>query len=358
MKKNRFSSIASAALVIAAVLSLGVTGSAFAGGSSQKKTLTIYTWAEMFPQDILDGFEKESGYRINYVNFDYDETMLTKLEQSKGAGYDLVIADDYIIQTAIEKGLAQKLDKSKIPNYSNINPIYQKQFYDPTDEYTIPYGAGVQTIVYDPRKVSIDITGYADLWNSALLNNIGIIGNFRVINGMALKVLGKSYNTENLADIQAAGDLLQNLAPNIRLIKDDQLEEDLLSGEVAAAVMYTSQVTMAMMQDPGLKVVFPKEGIGFGIMAGFIPSKASNPDAAQAFLNYIMDPQRGAECFEFLGYYSTYSASDSLVSPEYRAFLTLPPNFNTNMEMIQNISDTAEEAHSRIWTEFKAAAGR
>jgi len=355
-KKGVFSTVRFAMLV-AAILIIGVSGNLFAGGSRQK-TLTLYTWEGMFPQDILDGFEKETGYRINYANFDYDETMLTMLERSRGRNYDLVIADDYIIETVIEKGLAQKLDKTKLLNYRNINPIYQRQFYDPTDEYTVPYGAGVQTIVYDPGKVDLNITGYADLWDSSLRDRVGIIGNWRVINGMALKVLGKSYNTEVIADIRAAGDRLLALAPNIRLIKDDQLEEDLLSGEITAAVMYTSQVTMAKMENPDLQVVFPREGIGFGIMAGFIPSRASNPDAAHAFLNYIMDAQVGAECFEYLGYYSTYSASDRYISPEFKEFLTLPQGFNMNMEMIQNVSAEAEEEHSRVWTAFRAAAGR
>jgi len=342
--------------VMAVVFFLAVTG--ILTGCSKQKTFTLYTWAEMFPQEILDGFEKESGYRINYNNFDYGEVMLTKLESTKGGGYDLVIVDDYIIETIIEKGLAQKLDKSKLSNFRNINSIYQGQFYDPRDEYTVPYGAGVQTIVYDPRYINETITGYEDLWNPLYRNKIGIIGNFRVINGMALKVLGKSYNTNNLADIRAAGDKLVELAPNIRLIKDDGLHNDLLSGEVSIAVMYTSQVTMAMLENPDLKVVFPKEGIGFGIMAGFIPSKAPSSDAAHAFLNYIMDPRRGAESFEYLGYYSTYSASDSYISAEFKPFLTLPAGFNLDMEMIQNISAEAEEEHSLVWTKFKAASGR
>jgi spermidine/putrescine-binding protein len=159
-----------------------------------------------------------AGVKKQKENFDYDETMLTKLETAKGGGYDLIIADDYIIETVIAKGLAQKLDKSRLSNYRNINPIYQKQFYDPADEYTVPYGAGVQTIVYDPR--------------------------------------------------------------------------------------------------------------------------------------------RGADCFEYLGYYSTYAASDSRISAEYRQFLTLPEGFNVNMEMIGNVSPEAEEVHNLIWTAFKTAAGR
>jgi spermidine/putrescine-binding protein len=333
----------------------------FAGGSKDKqakKEFTLYTWAEMFPQEVLDGFEKETGIRINYVNFDDDETMLTKLETARGGDYDLVIADDYIIETTIEKGLAQKLDKSKLKNYSGINPAYQKQFYDPRDEYTVPYGAGVQTIVYDPSVVKVKISGYADLWDPSLRNSVGTIANYRVINGLALKVLGKSYNTNSIADIQAAGARLTALAPNIRLIRDDNLEDELLSGEISAAVMYTSQVTMAKMENPDLEVVFPKEGIGFGIMAGFIPSKAPNAEAAYAFLNYIMDAKRGAECFEYLGYYSTWSSSDPYISAEFKEFLTLPAGFNVDMEMIGNIDAEADEEHTKVWTAFKAAAGQ
>ena len=328
------------------------------GCGNNKKQLTIYTWDEMFPPEVISGFEKKAGLRVNYVNFDTDETMLLRLQSAKGSGYDLIIADDYIIERVIEEGLAQKIDKSKLSNYQNINPIYQRQFYDKNDEYTVPYGAGVQTIVYDPLSVNINISGYADIWDPSLANSIGIIGNFRVINGMALKVLGQSYNTNNLDFIRAAGSLLQSLAPNIRLISDDNLQDELISGEISVGVMYTSQVTQAMLANPEFKVVFPKEGIGFGIMGAFIPSKAPNADAAHAFLDYILDAEIGAQCFEYLGYYSTNFAADRYIDPEFKEFLTLPAGFNVDMEMIGNISPEAEELHDRIWTEFKAAAGQ
>ncbi|MDR0315863.1 MAG: spermidine/putrescine ABC transporter substrate-binding protein [Treponema sp.] len=327
-------------------------------GCSKKPLLTIYTWDEMFPPEVLESFSKETGIRINYVNFDTNETMLARLQAANRGGYDLVIADDYIIETVIAEGLAQKLDKSKIANFRNINGIYQNQFYDPANEYTVPYGAGVQTIVYDPRQVTHEIRGYSDLWHPSLAGQVGIIENFRVINGMALKVLGESYNTNDLSKIRAAGDLLRSLAPNIRLIRDDNLHDELLSGEVAAAVMYTSEVTMAKMENPDLEVVFPLEGIGFGIMAAFIPNKAPNPDAAHAFLNYILDAENGARCFEYLGYYSTNAASDPLIAPEFLEFLTLPEGFNVDMEMIGNVSPEAEEIHSLVWTMFKMATGQ
>lgn len=319
-------------------------------------TMNLYTWQGMFPQEVLDGFTSETGIAINYANFDTDENMLARLEAANGGDYDLVIADDYIIQTVIAEGLAQKLDAGKIPNLGNVNPVYQGQFYDPADEYTVPYGAGVQTIVYNPALVEKEITGYADLWDESLRDNLAVVGNYRVVNGMALKVMGESYNTEDVAVIEAAGARMLELAPNIRLIKNDNLQDDLLSGEVGAAVMYTSQVTMAMLSDPSLKVVYPTEGIGFGIMGCFVPSQAPNADAAHAFLDYILRPEVGAACFEYMGYYCTNQAADSLINPDYQPFLILPEGIGET-EMIQPIAAAAEETHDRVWTEFRTACG-
>ncbi len=347
--------------ILALVLSALLLVTAFAGcsGSSQEKgELVLFTWEGMFPQEVLDGFTEETGIEVTYANFDYDETMLAKLETAKGGEYDLVIADDYIIETVIAEGLAQKLDTSKLENYGSINPVYQGQFFDPQNEYTVPYGAGVQTIVYDPNLVDVEINGYADLWDPSLAGNVGIIDNFRVVNGMALKVLGESYNTEDTATIESAGEKLQELAPNIRLIKDQNTQDDLLSGEVGAAVLYTSQVTLAKMANPDLKVVFPEEGVGFGIMAQFIPSNAPHADNAYKFIDYILRPEISAQCFEYIGYYCTNKDAEEHISEEYRDFLTLPEDIDTNsMEMIENISADAIEVHQRVWTEFKSACG-
>jgi spermidine/putrescine-binding protein len=355
MTKKRFLLSALALLALCFVFT-GARRDVGHGAGPDSRRLTIYTWEEMFPQEILDGFEEATGLWINYVNFDLNETMLTRLRTANGGDYDLVIADDYIIEAALAEGLLQKLDKSKLPNYDNINPVYRRPFYDPADEYTVPYGAGVQTIVYDPARVSRAIGGYGDLWDPGFRGSLGVTANPRVINGMALKLMGKSYNETDTRIIAEAGRLMLELAPNIRLIRDDFLDEDLLSGEVSAAVMYTDQATRAMTTDPGLKMVYPGEGIGYGLMGAFIPVRAPNAEGALAFLNYILDPVRGARCFEHLGYYCTFAASEPLIDPALRPFLTLPEGFS-EAETIRVISQEAEEEHERIWTAFKQATG-
>ena len=353
------------ALALAGSLALlsgcGQAASSSEGASSAASgdtLLNLYTWEGMFPQEVLDGFTAETGIQINYSSFDTDETMLAKLEAAKGSDYDLVIADDYIVETAISEGLVAKLDKTKLSNLGNVNPIYQGQFFDPEDAYTVPYGAGVQTIVYDPALVEKPITCYADLWDESLKDNLAVIGNYRVVDGMALKVLGESYNTADPAVLEQAKAKLLELAPNIRLIKDANTQDDLLSGEVGAAVMYTSQVTTACLANPDLQVVYPTEGVGFGIMAQFIPSNAPHSDAAHAFIDYILRPEVAKSCFEWMGYYCTNKAADSLIDPAYQSFLTLPEDFDGKTEMIQNVSAETEEIHAQMWTEFKAACGQ
>ena len=228
------------------------------------------------------------------------------------------------------------------------------QFYDPQNEYTVPYGAGIPLIVYDPGLTDVKITGYEDLWDPALENNVALTANYRVIDGITLKTMGESFNTEDLDAIRAAGEKLLTLAPNIRVINDNNTQDYLISGEVAAAFLYTSQVSAALQARPDLEVVYPKEGLGFGIMAGFVPSKAPNTDAAYAFLDYINEPENAAKCYEYIGYYCTNKAAEEYISDDMKKMIVLPEDAAEG-EIVQNISQEAEDLHAEIWNQFKNA---
>ena len=335
-------------MLCAALTAAMVTGVSVS--AKDKDELVLYTWDGMVPQEVLDDFEKETGTKVVYSNFDTDETMLEKLSQAKGGDYDVVIADDYIIESAVKEGLVQKLDKDAITNWGNINPLFQGQFYDPDDEYTVPYGAGIPLIVYDPDQVDIDIKGYKDLWDPSLEDSVAIIGAYRVICGITQLSMGESMNEDDVDVISRTGEKLQKLAPNIRLIQDDNTQNALLNGEASVAFLYTSQVTQALKDNPDLKVVYPEEGLGFGILGTFIPSEAPNAEAANEFINYLLQPEVTAKCINSVGYYNTNKAADDLVDEN----LVVPDDV-TKGESIENVSQEAEQEYNKIWTEFKAA---
>lgn len=332
---------------------LAVSASMTGCGKKETEQMVLYTWQGMFPQEVLDGFTEKTGVEIVFSNFDTDETMLEKLSQAKGGDYDVIIADDYIIEQAVANGLVSEVDQNIVTNFTNINPLYQGQFYDPDDKYTVPYGAGIPLIVYDPEQVDFEIRGYADLWNPALEDSVALIGNYRVINGITQLAMGRTMNEEDQTVIAETGAKLLELAPNVRMIQDANTQNALLSGETSVALLYTSQVMAALAENPELQVVYPEEGLGFGIMAAFIPSAAPNAKAANEFLNYILEPEISKQCMEYIGYYNTNQAADDIVDPAL-----VVPDTVTKGEIIQNVSAEANEAYDKNWIEFKAACGQ
>lgn len=345
-KRTRMTALAVASL-------LAVSASMTGCGKKETEQMVLYTWQGMFPQEVLDGFTEKTGVEIVFSNFDTDETMLEKLSQAKGGDYDVIIADDYIIEQAVANGLVSEVDQNIVTNFTNINPLYQGQFYDPDDKYTVPYGAGIPLIVYDPEQVDFEIKGYADLWNPALEDSVALIGNYRVINGITQLAMGRTMNEEDPAVIAETGAKLLELAPNVRMIQDANTQNALLSGETSVALLYTSQVMAALAENPELQVVYPEEGLGFGIMAAFIPSAAPNAKAANEFLNYILEPEISKQCMEYIGYYNTNQAADDIVDPAL-----VVPDTVTKGEIIQNVSAEANEAYDKNWIEFKAACGQ
>lgn len=157
-------------------------------------------------------------------------------------------------------------------------------------------------------------------------------------------------NEEDVDVIKETGEKLLELAPNVRLIQDDNTQNALLNGEASVGFLYTSQVTLALQENPDLKVVYPEEGLGFGIMNMFIPKEAPNEEAAYQFLDYILEPEVAAQCFNSIGYYSTNKAADELVDPN----LVVPDSVNKG-EIVQNVSEEADIQYNKNWTEFKAA---
>lgn len=338
-------------------LAAGLLAGCSAGGGAKKGAgeLNIYTWAEYVPQDVIEGFEEQTGVKVNYTNFEANEEMLAKLETSKGGEYDLIIASDYIIKIAAEEGLIQPIDKEKVPNFKNISPVFQNFFYDPDNTLTVPYGPGIPLLVYNPEMVQTEITGYESLWDPSLEDSVALMDSERVVMGMALKMMGESFNTEDEAVIRKAGEKLMELAPNVRVLSQNQTQDFLLSGEVSAAYLFTSQVALALSQNPELQVVYPKEGLGFGVDAAFIPSQAPNGENAQAFLNYILDGEVGAKITQQTYYLCPNQASYQYLPEEFQKSLVISSEDIPKGEFIQDLGAEATALHGELWTEFKSA---
>lgn len=338
-------------LLLAGVISLLIASC----GQTKQNELNILTWDGYIPQDILDKFSEENNIKINISNFDTNEEMLAKISTGN-SGYDLVIGSDYIIDIARKQGLLEELDKSKIPNYVNLDENYISKSYDPENKYTVPYSAGSPVIVYDPEKIDVVIKGYNDLWNDSLKGKVLLLDDARNILGITLKSMGESMNTTDTTVLEKAKDKLMLLKDNVHHLNYNNPHESLISGEVDIAYMFSSQAYLALAERQGLKAVYADEGIGFGIDSWFIPKGAKNLDSAHKFLNLILDAETGAYITEQIMYPSPNKAARELLPEDIKnnVVFNIPGDKLKDAELIQDIGDVAEE-YARIWTEFKQA---
>src|ERR1700756_566437 len=102
---------------LACALALGLA--AGAGGAqapqSEEKVLNIYNWSDYIADDTIRNFEKETGIKVRYDNFDSNEILHSKLVAGH-SGYDIVVPSSYWARLQLQGDLYARLDKSRLPN--------------------------------------------------------------------------------------------------------------------------------------------------------------------------------------------------------------------------------------------------
>lgn len=323
--------------------------------AEEEKVLNIFSWDGYVDYaSVIQPFEQQTGIKVNYAPFSTNDEMFKKLQENGASEYDLVIASDYILNTARLEGLMLPLDKEQLPNFANLDERFISQYFDPDNEYVVPYMSGIPLIVYNPDMVQIEIDGFEDLWDPSLVDSIGLIDDARVSIGMVLLSMGQSMNTTDDAVLAQAKEKLFALRENIHVLEYENLHNSLISGDISVAYTFTPYVALALDANPNLKVVWPKEGLGFGIDGAFIPANAPHPDNAHAFLNYLLDGQVAATTAEWQYYCTPNAAAQEFLSDAYKnnpVFNGIYDRFG-DAEYVMNLG-ADESKFQDIWTEFK-----
>ncbi len=324
-------------------------------GNNASETVNLYTWEGYVPADVIEKFTAETGIKVNYTNFSSNEEMYAKLKAVNAAEYDVVIASDYIFETmAREGGLMTEIDKSKINNWKNISPSYLNKQFDPDNKYSVPYATGGILLAYDESRCPVKIESYKDLLNPALKGEIVSIDEMRVVIGMMNLMLGNSLNETDPDKLNDAKYSLEKFVDNVLTFNSDKAHEILLSGEASAGLMYSSQVSAAIAENPDIKVVYPKEGIGIGIDSAFIPLNAPHKEAAYKFIDYLNRADINASIMPQIQYGTTNSAAMELLDEEFKAnkAINIPEEYTLDSEIICDVGDVAK-IYNDIWTEVR-----
>ena len=339
--------------LIALFLCLMMITPAFAM-AEEEQVVNILSWEGYIDADTIAAFESETGIKVIWSPMDSIDSMLLKITEGGGSDYDLILSSDYSLDILRKQDLLQKLDLSKLNNYSNLNPSFLSQKYDPSNEYVIPYVAGSTLIVYNPDAVSFEITGYEDLWNEELADNIAVLENARVLCGMVLKTMGKSMNETDPEVLAQMKEKMMPLYKNIHSFGDQETYTTLTTGETAVAYTYAAFAHLLLQDHPEFKVVYPKEGLGFGVDGFVIPAGAKNADNAHVLLDYLMRPEVAAHNAEYQGYMCVNKAAESHLSEAFfnSPAMNIPAENLATAEFVEDVG-AAETTFQEIYTAFK-----
>ena len=283
-----------------------VTLLAGCGGEStgENGVVNVYNWGEYIDMSVLEDFEKETGIKVNYQNYDSNETMYSTLSGG-GANYDVIIPSDYMIARLIDEDMLEPLDFDNIPNFSDVDPELKNPEYDPENLYSVPYMWGLMGVIYNTTMVDEADTGSWDLlWNEKYTDDILMFGNSRDAIGIALKRLGYSYNTTDENQVKEAVELLKQQKPIVQGYFMDEQFSKLQGGNAAVGTYYYGDFLTMQEVNPDLAFYLPSEGTNIYVDAMCIPKGAANKENAEAFINYMCSTQAGLKNCEEIWYSS------------------------------------------------------
>ena len=345
--------------IVEAILSLVlVFALTSCGGGGKSKQINLMTWGGDFvPREVIEEFEKDTGITVNYKEVESNEEMQELLEANPDQ-YDLAVVTDYMVDIMRRNGYLENWDKSKMPNFSNINPVYQGNYYDENDEYSIPYAVSISFLLVNPEAVEAlgadPITSYNDLWQEELKDNIVLIDWSVEIMGLVLKSLGYEYNETDPAKVEEAKEKLFALRENVMRFETNTPEDSLINGEAVAGFMYSNQAVKGQNLDDRLEPVFPTEGMPIYLDCFVMSKEAPNKDAAYKFLDFLMKPEVSAKISEITNFSSANSAAEEYLPEEFKnnIMLNLPDEVIENTSFYIDVHNVLDE-YEHIYQEFK-----
>jgi putrescine transport system substrate-binding protein len=360
-------------LLVATALASAGTGAL----AADAKVLNVYNWSDYIAEDTIKNFEKETGIKVNYDNYDTNEVLQAKLVAGK-TGYDIVVPGSHFAKTQIESGLLQKLDRSKLTNWGNLDPTLLKQLanVDPGNQFLVDWLWGYVTIGIHIPKVKAalgDLPMPENAWSlifdpkyAAKLKGCGVnfLDSASEVLPVAMLYVGKPAYSANAADYDAAAQMLKTVRPYVTRFSSSGYINDLAAGSLCAVMGYSGDINIARARaleanpkaPAAIEAQIPKGGatLFFDTMA--IPKDAKNVDNAHLFINYILRPEVAASLTNKVFYANPNAASLKFVKKDVAENKTifLSAEDKARMTPPDAVPQPIRRVQTRIFTNFKA----
>ncbi|MCY4327463.1 MAG: spermidine/putrescine ABC transporter substrate-binding protein, partial [Rhodobacteraceae bacterium] len=266
-------------------------------------------------ETTLDDFTAATGIEVKLDLFADNDELFAKLREGN-PGYDLIVPTNDFVERMLVAGILMPLDHDKIPNMSNLGANFRDASFDPGLKHSIPYMWGTIGVGYNTARTGDISKSWKHLYDSdQFAGQISLLGDGQNVIGHAMKYLGHSLNSTDIAHVKEAEELLISQKENIKVFADDNGQDLLASGEVVIAQEWNGDILQVMTEDDDISFYVPDEGGLIWQDCLCIPNDAPHPDNAHDLINYILDADAGAAIADFIQYATPNDAARAKLGP-------------------------------------------
>ena len=322
-----------------------------------KDQITVSNWPYYIDQNddatrfpTLEQFEEETGVKVNYLedinsNEEFFGEIQAPLSRGQSIDRDIIVPTAWMDARMLRLGYLQKLDKSAIPNITNLEDSLKSPAWDPDREYSLPWQSYITGLGYDPKKVGGELTTVSDLLDPSLKGKITMLDSMEDTVGLFLLEMGvdpsgvidPSAYDEAVAKVQKAVDDGQ-----IRNFTGNDYTGPLAKGDVWAAIAWSGDILILQPDNPNLKFTIPDSGGMTSVDTMVIPT-GGDVFTASTFMNFFYDPKIAAKVTAYVQYISPVKGTKEELQKTNPELIDDPLVFPTP-EALENLYEFNPEA--------------
>ncbi len=309
----------------------------------RSRELNIYAYGTYLPAEIITLFEKETGIKVNLVEVNNNDLLLTKL-RTKTAQYDLAVPSSYIVERLVKLNLVLPLDWSLL-NQQILIPELTDKKYNPVIEYGLPYSWGVTGII--ARKAAAH-----DFWLPGN-ERLSLLNDAREVLSFSLLELGYGVNPTDPAIIRLAFQKLRPLKKALKFIENENILPHFLEEEVDLGLAWSSDYQTLKREkrhDQEFIFILPEKGFVLWFDCWVILKTAQHLKEAYRFLQFIQRPTVAARLAELGKFATTNLSAEALIKLQY--YEKYRPEWFLKGQIQHDLGEANQSLLYQLWTDF------
>lgn len=316
------------------------------------KSLNLFTWPQLIDVEYLEKFEEETGIKVHVSYYEENEEMLVKLKATGGYGYDLVVPSDYAVEWLRKEGLLKKINRDKLSFFTQINPDLLGHYFDPENEYSVPYLYGVYGIGINREFFADKVPKPSwDLVFTHIFKNkkIGMVNDARFIILIAAKYLFGTIDNLTVQQLEQIKQLLIEQKEWVEMYNELRADYMLTSRLCPIVMGLNTEVWKAMLTSDAFTFLIPDEG-AFMIIDNFvIPAASKKEEDVYKLINFLYREDVLTNNLTKFAFFSTLKTMDAAQDPRR------PIPTNEQMEKMDFFRHVIpQEVINDIWIAVKA----